>query len=137
MGPGGGTVSVMLRYMLLVAVAAWLAASAAAAARPDAAARLTVVDRAPLTVVGSRFPAGRSVVLRVVTPYSAVRRALTSGAGGRIQAAFPHVSLTGKLRCAVGVVIAARVEGGDVVLWSERLPDCPSPVRHPATSAVG
>ena len=107
------------------------------AAGAGTGARLTVVDRTPLTVVGSGFPAGRSVILRVITPSGAVRRALTSGTSGRIQAAFPRVNLTGKLRCAVGVVIAARVEGGDIVLWSERLPDCPSPLRPPATSAAG
>jgi len=112
-----------------------LFATAVPAATADTNARLTLVDRTPLTISGLGFPPGRSVMVQVVTPQGSERRMLRTTAAGRIRATFAGTSLTGRLRCAVGVVIAARITGGDVVLWSPKLPDCPSPLRPPATGA--
>ena len=61
------------------------------------------------------------------------RRTLRAGDLGRFRLELPAVSLTGRLRCGAGVVIAARTKGGELVLWHQVLPNCPMPLRPPST----
>ena len=93
---------------------------------------LRVVDRSPLTIEGRGFVTGRSVTVIVKAPGVSERRAPRANELGRFRVVVRTVNLTGPLRCAVGVVIAARIEGGGLVLWRPSLPDCPSPLRPPA-----
>jgi hypothetical protein len=115
-----------------------LFALALAVAAPTGAATstptLVVVDRTPLTVSGRGFPANREVTLIVTAPGVSERRALRSDRLGRFRLEIRRVSLTGRLRCAVGVGIAARIKGDGLVLWSQRLPNCPVPLQPPANA---
>jgi hypothetical protein len=120
----------MRRVVVLVALASISVTTQAAIAAPPPTLR--VVDRSPLTIEGRGFATGRTVTVIVRAPGVSERRAPRANGLGRFRVVVRSVSLTGPLRCAVGVVIAARIEGGGLVLWRPRLPDCPSPLRPPA-----
>ena len=106
---------------------------AGATTGPARTPALTVVDRAPLTIAGRGFVANRDVTIVVQTPGGIERRTLRAGDLGRFRLELPAVSLTGRLRCGAGVVIAARTKGDDLVLWHQVLPNCPMPLRPPST----
>jgi hypothetical protein len=94
---------------------------------------LRVVGRVPLVVIGQGFDPEARVQVRVAMGERVERRAARPDARGRFRVVFARIQLTGRWRCAVGVVIDARAAGGKLVLWRPQgLPDCPSPSRPPA-----
>jgi hypothetical protein len=96
--------------------------------------RIVVADPVPLTLVGRGFPPSQHVAVIVRAPGVAERRTVRADSLGRFRIEIGRISLTGRLRCGFGVVIMARVKDGDLVLWSQRLPDCPAPLRPPGAS---
>jgi len=121
----------MLRVVGAVAVAA--AGLAVPGAGATSVPILRVVDPSPLVIVGYGFEAGQRVHVTVRMPGRAELRTPRADARGRFRVVITSIRLTGKRRCAVGVVIAARTDDGKFVLWHpQRLPDCASPLRPPS-----
>jgi len=95
--------------------------------------RLALVDRSPVVLGGSGFDAHERVRLIVTAPSLRVDRVVRAGATGRFRTKLPSLSLTGQLRCAIGVTVVARSPRAGIVLWQRpRLPDCSAPPSVPS-----
>ena len=117
----------LARFAVTVAVVALVGASSAAAS-PG----LRVVERSPVVVEGSGFPAGGRVVVTVRAPSVRLTRSVVVvPRGGTFRLRLPTLDLTRSLRCATGVTISARAGAGALVLWRPRLVDCSTPLPIP------
>ena len=123
----------MRAIVVFVALVSGLSTTQTAAAVGTPA--LKVVDRTPLTIEGRGFAARRDVTVTVQAPGTIVRRTVRASATGRFSVAIRRLSLTGTLRCATGVVIAAQSKSSGLVLWQQTLPNCSDPLRPPAAYA--
>lgn len=91
--------------------------------------RLTLVDRSPLTLVGTGFAARERVRVTVRAPSLVVTRTARAGDGGRFRASVPTLRLVGRLRCSQDVTVTVRRAHGQLLLWRPpRLPDCAAPL---------
>lgn len=120
-----------MRALALIA-AGLCAVVVAGASHAASSPRLTLVDRTPVVIAGTGFDARERVVVTVRTPAQVVRRTVRTSAGGRFRATVRSLRLTGRLRCAYGVTIVARLQGGELLFWAPpRLPNCAAPPLTP------
>jgi hypothetical protein len=120
-----------MRVLALVA-ACLCAVGIVGAAQTASTPRLTLVDRTPVVIAGTGFEARERVRVTVRAPSLVVRRTIRASENGRFRTTIEGLRLTGRLRCAYGVTIVARLQGGKLLLWAPRgLADCASPPLTP------
>ena len=114
--------------MLIGFLAASLAPAATTAAPAKAPAALRVVDRSPLTVLGTGFRPRERVVVTALEGLTPARTKVIASRAGRFRAKLNIVFDP----CTGPAAIRAAGVKGSLVLLKLSLRECPSPVLEPS-----